>query len=179
MARPAAAECVRVAVRCRPLSERERADRQAEVVAVDAAAAQVTLRAAGEAPRPFTFDRAFGPEAGQDEVYEAMAAPLVESALAGYNATLFAFGQTGTGKVGGAQAGEAHMRVVGTSGWLVILARSDLPPRRRTRWRVSRSAAAAAPPLAPHRSCRQRQASSRAPFGTSLQPLAPALTRPS
>ena len=101
MARPAAAECVRVAVRCRPLSERERADRQAEVVAVDAAAAQVTLRAAGEAPRPFTFDRAFGPEAGQAEVYEAMAAPLVESALAGYNATLFAFGQTGTGKVGG------------------------------------------------------------------------------
>lgn len=98
-------ECVRVAVRCRPLSERERAEGQRGAVAVDAAAAQVTLRsaplrAAGEAPRAFTFDCAFGPEASQAEVYDAMAAPLVESALAGYNATLFAFGQTGTGKVG-------------------------------------------------------------------------------
>ncbi|PRW20706.1 kinesin KIF3B [Chlorella sorokiniana] len=96
---PTSSECVRVAVRCRPLNERERAERQAEVVAVDAAAAQVVLRAAGgEAPRAFTFDRTFGPEATQAEVYDAMAAPLVESALAGYNATLFAFGQTGTGK---------------------------------------------------------------------------------
>lgn len=112
MARPASSECVRVAVRCRPLSERERADRQAEVVAVDAAAAQVVLRAAGEAPRAFTFDRAFGPEASQAEVYDAMAAPLVESALAGYNATLFAFGQTGTGTVGG--AGRCHWVMAGT-----------------------------------------------------------------
>lgn len=99
MARPAS-ECVRVAVRCRPLNERERAERQAEVVAAEPAAAQVTLRPAGEAPRAFTFDTVFGPESSQAEVYEAMAAPLVDSALAGYNATLFAFGQTGTGKVG-------------------------------------------------------------------------------
>lgn len=95
---PGKAESVRVAVRCRPRSEREGGQR--EVVEVNAAAGQVTLAGGGgDAPRTFTFDRAFGPESSQAEVYEALGAPLVASMLAGYNATLFAFGQTGTGKV--------------------------------------------------------------------------------
>lgn len=89
-------ECVRVAVRCRPLSEREAGQRP--VVSVDSAAGQVTLAPAGEPPRGFTFDRAFGPEVNQAQVYDACCRDLVDSALAGYNATLFAFGQTGTGK---------------------------------------------------------------------------------
>ena len=34
----------------------------------------------------------------QAAIYEQCVRPLVESALAGYNATVFAYGQTGSGK---------------------------------------------------------------------------------
>ena len=95
MAKPGS-ECVRVAVRCRPPSDREAGERLA--VAVDEAGRQVSLQGGPEAPRVFTFDCVFGPGASQQAVYDATARELVDSALAGYNATLFAFGQTGTGK---------------------------------------------------------------------------------
>lgn len=89
---------MRVAVRCRPPGSREAGERLA--VTVDEAANQVVLQGAapGEAPRAFTFDHTFGPGASQQQVYDATARELVDSVLAGFNATLFAFGQTGTGK---------------------------------------------------------------------------------
>eukprot|EP01028_Stygiella_incarcerata_P011838 TRINITY_DN69214_c0_g1_i1.p1 TRINITY_DN69214_c0_g1~~TRINITY_DN69214_c0_g1_i1.p1 ORF type:complete len:797 (+),score=190.93 TRINITY_DN69214_c0_g1_i1:421-2811(+) len=48
--------------------------------------------------REFEFDTAFGPESTQEDVYRTIAEPLVDGFLAGYNGTLFAYGQTGTGK---------------------------------------------------------------------------------
>jgi len=46
----------------------------------------------------FTFDRIFGENARQDEVYEHVAKPAVMSMLQGYNASIIAYGQTGAGK---------------------------------------------------------------------------------
>lgn len=46
----------------------------------------------------FTFDRAFGPESKQSDVYQVIVAPLINEVLSGYNCTVFAYGQTGTGK---------------------------------------------------------------------------------
>ena len=46
----------------------------------------------------FTFDRIFDIDSTQDEVYGISALPAVESVLSGYNSTIFAYGQTGTGK---------------------------------------------------------------------------------
>jgi len=34
----------------------------------------------------------------QDEVYDACAKPVIDSVLEGFNGTIFAYGQTGTGK---------------------------------------------------------------------------------
>lgn len=45
----------------------------------------------------FVFDRAFMP-ASQEDLFEAVGAPLVQAVLDGTNATIFAYGQTGTGK---------------------------------------------------------------------------------
>lgn len=45
----------------------------------------------------FVFDRVFQP-ATQADLFGAVAAPLVEAMLEGTNATIFAYGQTGTGK---------------------------------------------------------------------------------
>lgn len=48
--------------------------------------------------KKFTFDRTFGPSSEQHEVYKSVVAPLIEEVLSGYNCTVFAYGQTGTGK---------------------------------------------------------------------------------
>lgn len=48
--------------------------------------------------KKFTFDRTFGPESKQSDVYHVVAGPLINEVLAGYNCTVFAYGQTGTGK---------------------------------------------------------------------------------
>ncbi len=46
----------------------------------------------------FTFDHVFDMNSSQSEVYETTAKPAVMSILEGYNSTIFAYGQTGTGK---------------------------------------------------------------------------------
>jgi hypothetical protein len=48
--------------------------------------------------REFTYDRVYGIESTQREVFDQCAFPLVESVLGGYNGTIFAYGQTGCGK---------------------------------------------------------------------------------
>ena len=45
--------------------------------------------------KPFTFDRAFGPDTSQDVVYRSCAQAAIESVIHGHNATIFAYGQTG------------------------------------------------------------------------------------
>lgn len=45
----------------------------------------------------FAFDHVYDQTASQKKVYESTARTVVESALFGYNATIFAYGQTGTG----------------------------------------------------------------------------------
>ncbi|KPA75335.1 putative kinesin heavy chain [Leptomonas pyrrhocoris] len=46
----------------------------------------------------FTFSRVFRAEAGQAEVYEHVARPIVTDVMSGYNGTIFMYGQTGSGK---------------------------------------------------------------------------------
>ena len=46
----------------------------------------------------FYSDECFSPEDSNEKVYSTVAKPLILSALEGYNCTIFAYGQTGTGK---------------------------------------------------------------------------------
>jgi len=46
----------------------------------------------------FTFDQVFDLDSNQIDVYTLTAKPAVQSVLEGYNSTIFAYGQTGTGK---------------------------------------------------------------------------------
>ncbi|KAK1125677.1 hypothetical protein K0M31_005227 [Melipona bicolor] len=48
--------------------------------------------------KKFRFNNVFGPLSKQIDVYNNVVSPLLEQVLAGYNCTVFAYGQTGTGK---------------------------------------------------------------------------------
>ena len=51
------------------------------------------------ATHTFVFDHVYDQNATQKAVYETTARAVVDSALQGYNATIFAYGQTGTGEL--------------------------------------------------------------------------------
>ena len=51
-----------------------------------------------EPPKQFTFDSVFDWNNSQEQIYEDTSAPIISSVLEGYNGTIFAYGQTGTGK---------------------------------------------------------------------------------
>ena len=64
-------------------------------VAVDPAAGAVTVQTPTGDPRMFTFDFVGGEQTAQEEVFDSVGRPLSEACLAGYNATVFAYGQSG------------------------------------------------------------------------------------
>ncbi|VDP40045.1 unnamed protein product [Heligmosomoides polygyrus] len=95
------AEKVRVVVRCRPMSQREISQGHKVAVRVSAEDSSVVLEQVTgkeEPRRSFYFDAAFPPDCDQMRVYNVAARPIVENVLKGYNGTIFAYGQTGTGK---------------------------------------------------------------------------------
>eukprot|EP00742_Colponemidia_sp_Colp-10_P004246 GILJ01004530.1.p1 GENE.GILJ01004530.1~~GILJ01004530.1.p1 ORF type:complete len:795 (-),score=178.48 GILJ01004530.1:126-2510(-) len=95
-------ECVRVVIRCRPFNERERDESRSRIVEMNVAQGQVLVTNpkadADEPSKPFTFDQVYDWTCTQDAIYNETAFPIVESVLQGYNGTIFAYGQTGTGK---------------------------------------------------------------------------------
>ncbi|XP_033255750.1 kinesin-like protein Klp61F, partial [Drosophila miranda] len=82
---------------CRPLNARKRCIRSAEVVDVLNPREILTRHTLdSKLTKKFTFDRSFGPESKQCDVYAVVVSPLIEEVLSGYNCTVFAYGQTDT-----------------------------------------------------------------------------------
>ena len=48
--------------------------------------------------KTYHFDQVFGPEADQGMIYQDVVGPILNEVMSGYNCTIFAYGQTGTGK---------------------------------------------------------------------------------
>ena len=48
--------------------------------------------------RSFTYDKAFGEATSQEQLFAATVAPVVDEVMKGFSCTVFAYGQTGTGK---------------------------------------------------------------------------------
>lgn len=99
---------VKVAVRCRPALRSEVDDISGKFFGVVDIASErsgygrVVLTNVSHdvsKSKEFLFDYAFGPEYDQGDIYHAVAEPIVNDFLAGRNGTIFAYGQTGTGKV--------------------------------------------------------------------------------
>ncbi|XP_026515209.1 kinesin-like protein KIF3A [Terrapene carolina triunguis] len=99
--KPESCDNVKVVVRCRPFNEREKVMCYKMAVNVDEMRGTITVHktdSSNEPPKTFTFDTVFGPESKQLDVYNLTARPIIDSVLEGYNGTIFAYGQTGTGK---------------------------------------------------------------------------------
>ena len=95
-------ESVKVAVRCRPLSSDETRDGRATIISIDPTRGEMSIRnpktEGSEPPKSFTFDYVYDWNSQQEKIYTDTAYPIVESVVEGYNGTIFAYGQTGTGK---------------------------------------------------------------------------------
>mmetsp|Transcript_40600 Transcript_40600/g.128037 ORF Transcript_40600/g.128037 Transcript_40600/m.128037 type:complete len:750 (-) Transcript_40600:234-2483(-) len=94
-------ECVKVVVRCRPMSRKEVEDQRIRIVEMDTKTGEVWLKNpedTREQPKPFTFDQVYDHATDQQFLFETTARPIVDSVVQGYNGTVFAYGQTGTGK---------------------------------------------------------------------------------
>ncbi|XP_022654084.1 kinesin-like protein KIF3B [Varroa jacobsoni] len=91
-------ESVKVIVRCRLMSDKEKESHHRRVVTIHPERNSIELTKADEEPKQFTFDAVYDEHATQKQLYNETFSPLVDSVLEGFNGTIFAYGQTGTGK---------------------------------------------------------------------------------
>ncbi|XP_063220421.1 kinesin-like protein KIF3B isoform X2 [Bacillus rossius redtenbacheri] len=95
-------EAVQVVVRCRPMNEKEMSNGYKRVIEVWPARGVVEITNpkddTKESAKVFTFDAVYDWNSRQEDLYEESIRPLVSSVLDGFNGTIFAYGQTGTGK---------------------------------------------------------------------------------
>ncbi|CAF1598995.1 unnamed protein product, partial [Didymodactylos carnosus] len=85
----AADECkIKVVCRVRPLNDKEERARSKSVVKFPS----------DHDDKDYVFDKVFRPDATQEKVYIEAAKEIVEYVLKGYNGTIFAYGQTSSGK---------------------------------------------------------------------------------
>uniref|UniRef100_A0A673TLI0 Centromere-associated protein E n=1 Tax=Suricata suricatta TaxID=37032 RepID=A0A673TLI0_SURSU len=100
---------VAVCVRVRPLNSREEAlgeDTQVYWKTDNNAIYQV------DGSKSFHFDRVFHSNETTKNVYEEIAVPIIDSAIQGYNGTIFAYGQTASGKTYTMMGSEDYLGVI-------------------------------------------------------------------
>lgn len=88
---------IKVAVRCRPLSERENARGCRNIVEMNDKMVKI-FSSDNDEPKTFTYDHCYYIDSTQEQVYEDLGRNIVSQGLEGYNGTIFAYGQTGSGK---------------------------------------------------------------------------------
>ncbi|PKA46272.1 125 kDa kinesin-related protein [Apostasia shenzhenica] len=92
---------VQVILRCRPLSEEDARLRTPAVISCNEQRREVLAShnvANKQIDKAFVFDKVFGPTSLQKDLFDHCICPIVKEVLEGYNCTIFAYGQTGTGK---------------------------------------------------------------------------------
>ncbi|CAA7399977.1 unnamed protein product [Spirodela intermedia] len=89
---------IRVFCRCRPMNSEELSKGHSSVFEFDPSQdSELQILTTENSRKQFKFDHVFGPQDDQEAVF-AETRPMVMSVLDGYNACIFAYGQTGTGK---------------------------------------------------------------------------------
>ncbi|KAH6692657.1 kinesin motor domain-containing protein [Plectosphaerella plurivora] len=92
---------INVVVRCRGRNEREVRENSAVVIQADGVRGKLLeLKMGSNAlnDKTYNFDRVFSQAADQSMVFDDVVKPILDEMLAGFNCTILAYGQTGTGK---------------------------------------------------------------------------------
>jgi centromeric protein E len=89
-----------VAIRVRPLNEREKSNGQSFVWKIRDNTIEQTWQKSNSKRKlaTYDFDRVFGPTTKNDEVYDKVVKDIVKKAMEGYHCSVFAYGQTSCGK---------------------------------------------------------------------------------
>ncbi|KAK3124052.1 hypothetical protein QOZ80_8AG0639790 [Eleusine coracana subsp. coracana] len=92
-------ERILVSVRVRPLNSREAGDSSDwECISPTTVMFRNTVPERAMFPTAYTYDRVFGPSCSTRQVYEEGAKEVVLSVVSGINSSIFAYGQTSSGK---------------------------------------------------------------------------------
>lgn len=91
----AAEDSIKVVCRFRPLNDSEEKAGSKFIIKFPSGSDENCISIGGKV---FLFDKVFKPNATQDKVYNEAAKSIVSDVLAGYNGTIFAYGQTSSGK---------------------------------------------------------------------------------
>ena len=90
---------IKVLCRFRPLNQQERSSPDLINLSFnDPTSLTLTPSPEGSSPLTFTYDYLFTPDSTQEEVFSISAKPIIEDVLQGFNGTIFAYGQTASGK---------------------------------------------------------------------------------
>ena len=92
-------ERVKVFLRVRPLTDEDvkSSGKDTIIEQVDLTRNSISIQKDGD-HKSFTFDSVFEHNSSQKAIYLKVGKPVVEGILDGFNGTIFAYGQTGTGK---------------------------------------------------------------------------------
>jgi centromeric protein E len=124
-------ECT-VAIRMRPLNQNEgKHNRVWKVLPKHNAVAQMTPSGQPLAERVtgrsfFNYDKTFGEETETDQVYDSVCKDIVTSAVTGLNGTIFAYGQTSSGKTYTMQGSGTIQQGSDSGGGIVHMAAADI-----------------------------------------------------
>jgi kinesin family protein 5 len=87
-------ECsIQVFCRVRPLNENEKKTGNKPVTSFASNKKDIVVGG-----KTYTYDHVFDPSTDQENVYMTAASHIVKDVLSGYNGTIFAYGQTSSGK---------------------------------------------------------------------------------
>ncbi|KAK7544460.1 P-loop containing nucleoside triphosphate hydrolase protein [Phyllosticta citribraziliensis] len=92
---------INVVVRCRGRNDREVRENSGVVVSTNGAkgnSVELSMGPNALSNKTYSFDKVFSPAADQVMVFDEVVAPILNDVLDGFNCTIFAYGQTGTGK---------------------------------------------------------------------------------
>jgi len=92
---------INVVVRCRGRNDREVKENSGVVVSTDGVKGKkvdLSMGPSALSNKTYQFDKVFSPAATQEMVFQEVVSPILDEVMGGFNCTIFAYGQTGTGK---------------------------------------------------------------------------------
>ncbi|TGO07944.1 hypothetical protein BTUL_0235g00070 [Botrytis tulipae] len=92
---------INVVVRCRGRNEREVKENSGVVLSTEGVKGKnldLSMGPSALSNKSYHFDKVFSSAADQAMIFDDVVTPILDEMLAGYNCTIFAYGQTGTGK---------------------------------------------------------------------------------